>query len=209
MREAGRPEADRLREIGRSLTMPDRRKLAHALVAAALFGAAACPAQARTLRIDGTSGYLSEWEVKAEVTSAPVRRPRGILRTVHVAACRPVQPEWRGREGRARSSSTSRNRCGRPMPSTPRSRSMVRSARTTGSCPGAPADSWIAVTARRSPCAVGAVAAQSLQPQAWSCAGFRERRLRALAKARFGGDSGDICDHFVCCATMGGSGRFR
>ena len=70
----------------------DRRKLAHALVVAALFGAAACPAQARTLRIDGTSGYLSEWEVKAEVTSVPSggrEEFSGPLTLRHVGLCSP------------------------------------------------------------------------------------------------------------------------
>ena len=50
------------------------------------------PAQARTLRIDGTSGYLSEWEVKAEVT-ATVSRGReefsGPVTLRHVGVCSP------------------------------------------------------------------------------------------------------------------------
>ena len=70
----------------------DRRNLAHVLVLAALFGVAACPAQARTLRIDGTSGYLSEWEVKAEVSSVPSggrEEFSGPLTLRHVGLCSP------------------------------------------------------------------------------------------------------------------------
>ena len=68
----------------------DRRHLAPVLVLAALFGVAACPAQARTLRIDGTSGYLSEWEVKAEVSSVPSggrEEFSGPLTLRHVGLC--------------------------------------------------------------------------------------------------------------------------
>jgi hypothetical protein len=61
------------------------------LLAAAVLAAAA-PAQARTLRIDGKSGYLSEWEVKAEVT-ATVARGReefsGPVTLRHVGVCSP------------------------------------------------------------------------------------------------------------------------
>jgi hypothetical protein len=61
------------------------------LLAAAVLAAAA-PAQARTLRIDGKSGYLSEWEVKAEVT-AKVSRGReefsGPVTLRHVGVCSP------------------------------------------------------------------------------------------------------------------------
>jgi hypothetical protein len=62
------------------------------LLASALF-AAALPAEARTLRLDGKSGYLSEWELKAEVTA--VRGPQGReefsgpLTLRHVGACSP------------------------------------------------------------------------------------------------------------------------
>ena len=61
------------------------------LLAAAMF-AAALPAQARTLRIDGTSGYLSEWEVKAEVTSTMSRGREefsGPVTLRHVGLCSP------------------------------------------------------------------------------------------------------------------------
>lgn len=54
--------------------------------------AAALPAQARTLRIDGTSGYLSEWEVKAEVTSTMSRGREefsGPVTLRHVGLCSP------------------------------------------------------------------------------------------------------------------------
>jgi hypothetical protein len=61
--------------------------LATALVAATL------PAQARTLRLDGKSGYLSEWEVKAEVTANRDARGReefsGPLTLRHVGVCSP------------------------------------------------------------------------------------------------------------------------
>ncbi len=70
----------------------DRRALAAALVLAAVFTAAAWPAEARTLRIDGTSGYLSEWEVKAEVSSVPSRGREefsGPLTLRHVGLCSP------------------------------------------------------------------------------------------------------------------------
>jgi hypothetical protein len=40
------------------------------LATAILLVAVAWPAQARSLRIAGTSGYLSEWELKAEVTAS-------------------------------------------------------------------------------------------------------------------------------------------
>ena len=61
------------------------------LLAAAILAAAA-PAQARTLRLDGKSGYLSEWELKAEVT-ATVSRGReefsGPVTLRHVGVCSP------------------------------------------------------------------------------------------------------------------------
>jgi hypothetical protein len=54
--------------------------------------AAAAPAQARKLRIEGTSGFLSEWEVKAEVTGT-VSRGReefsGPITLRHVGVCSP------------------------------------------------------------------------------------------------------------------------
>jgi len=70
----------------------DRHKIASVLVLAALFGVATCPAQARTLRIDGTLGYLSEWEVKAEVSSVPSggrEEFSGPLTLRHVGLCSP------------------------------------------------------------------------------------------------------------------------
>jgi hypothetical protein len=61
------------------------------LLAAALL-AVALPAEARSLRIDGKSGYLSEWELKAEVT-VTVSRGReefsGQVTLRHVGVCSP------------------------------------------------------------------------------------------------------------------------
>jgi hypothetical protein len=61
------------------------------LLSAAMLAAVA-PAQARSLRVDGTSGYLSEWELKAEVTST-VSRGReefsGPVTLRHVGVCSP------------------------------------------------------------------------------------------------------------------------
>jgi hypothetical protein len=63
-----------------------------ALILATLFAVAAWPAEARTLRIDGSSGYLSEWEVKAEVTSVPSggrEEFSGPLTLRHIGLCSP------------------------------------------------------------------------------------------------------------------------
>jgi len=69
-----------------------RRSLPCLCLLAAAMLAAAAPAQARTLRLDGKSGYLAEWEVKAEVT-AKVSRGReefsGPVTLRHVGLCSP------------------------------------------------------------------------------------------------------------------------
>jgi hypothetical protein len=68
-----------------------RRTLSPICLLAAML-AATLPAQARSLRVDGKSGYLSEWEVKAEVT-ATVSRGReefsGPVTLRHVGLCSP------------------------------------------------------------------------------------------------------------------------
>ncbi len=68
-----------------------RSLLCLGLVAAAVL-AAAVPAQARSLRIEGTSGYLSEWELKAEVTATMSRGREefsGPVTLRHVGLCSP------------------------------------------------------------------------------------------------------------------------
>jgi hypothetical protein len=78
--------------------MPHDRSIAvakslRALVVAAILAAAAiCPADARSLRVAGTSGYLSEWELKAEVTATQSERGEefsGPLTLRHVGLCSP------------------------------------------------------------------------------------------------------------------------
>jgi hypothetical protein len=59
---------------------------------AALLIAAAQPAHARSLRIDGKSGYLSEWEVRAEVTATRSQGREefsGPITLRHVGLCSP------------------------------------------------------------------------------------------------------------------------
>jgi hypothetical protein len=68
-----------------------RRHLCLCLLAAGML-AATLPAQARTLRVEGTSGYLSEWELKAEVTSTGSRGREefsGPVTLRHVGVCSP------------------------------------------------------------------------------------------------------------------------
>jgi len=62
------------------------------LVAAAVALVAGCPAQARSLRIVGASGYLSEWELKADVTATKLGGQEefsGPLTLKHVGLCAP------------------------------------------------------------------------------------------------------------------------
>ena len=62
------------------------------LLAVAIFAVTA-PVQARTLRLDGKSGYLSEWELKAEVNAARGPHGReefsGPVKLRHIGVCSP------------------------------------------------------------------------------------------------------------------------
>jgi hypothetical protein len=56
----------------------------------------ACPAEARSLRIVGVAGYLSEWELNAEVTATASRGHEefsGRLTLKHVGLCSQNGPE--------------------------------------------------------------------------------------------------------------------
>lgn len=67
-------------------------RLSAALVTAAVVVAATDPAHARSLRIAGTSGYLSEWELQAEVTasrSGGREEYSGPLTLKHIGLCSP------------------------------------------------------------------------------------------------------------------------
>ena len=59
-------------------------------LAAALFAIVCAPAQARTLQIVGTAGYLSEWEIKASADpelSEAAGEHRGPISWKHVGLC--------------------------------------------------------------------------------------------------------------------------
>lgn len=61
-----------------------------AVLAAALFGVTACSADAHTLQIVGTAGYLSEWEVRASAESEgfdPAGEHEGPITWKHVGLC--------------------------------------------------------------------------------------------------------------------------
>ena len=58
-----------------------------AALAAALTGLACIPAQARTLQIVGTAGYLSEWEIKASADQAAEGDMRGPISWKHTGLC--------------------------------------------------------------------------------------------------------------------------
>jgi hypothetical protein len=66
------------------------------LLSLGLLAAGACSAEARSLRVEGTAGYLSEWEVAGEVTAAPSNGREefsGPLTLKHVGLCSPNGPE--------------------------------------------------------------------------------------------------------------------
>jgi hypothetical protein len=59
-------------------------------------GVAAAPAEARTLRVEGTAGYLSEWEFKGELSQrAPAdgNDYSGSVTWTHVGLCSVNGPE--------------------------------------------------------------------------------------------------------------------
>jgi len=56
-------------------------------LAAALLGIVCTPAQARTLQIVGTAGYLSEWEIKASADPEAAGEHRGPISWKHVGLC--------------------------------------------------------------------------------------------------------------------------
>jgi hypothetical protein len=59
-------------------------------LAAALLGIVCTPAQARTLQIVGTAGYLSEWEIRASADPEPFEAAgghRGPISWKHVGLC--------------------------------------------------------------------------------------------------------------------------
>lgn len=58
-----------------------------AAIAATFFGIACIPAQARTLQIVGTAGYLSEWEIKASADQAAEGDLRGPISWKHTGLC--------------------------------------------------------------------------------------------------------------------------
>lgn len=58
-----------------------------AALAAALAGLLCVPAQARTLQIVGTAGYLSEWEIKASADQAAEGDLRGPISWKHTGLC--------------------------------------------------------------------------------------------------------------------------
>jgi hypothetical protein len=66
-----------------------------------LAGGAAVPAHAQSLRISGTSGYLSEWELTGNVTetaSARVKEFSGPLTIRHVGLCSQSGPDEKAAE---------------------------------------------------------------------------------------------------------------
>jgi hypothetical protein len=73
-------------------------KLVRALLAIGLLIAAAYPAQAQSLRVEGKAGYLSEWELDAAVTAAVAggrEQFSGPLTLKHVGLCSANGPEER------------------------------------------------------------------------------------------------------------------
>jgi hypothetical protein len=73
-------------------------KLLRALLAIGLLIAAAYPAQAQSLRVEGKAGYLSEWELDAAVTAAVSggrEQFSGPLTLKHVGLCSANGPEER------------------------------------------------------------------------------------------------------------------
>jgi hypothetical protein len=87
-RLSGHPASDKL---GNDLEKPLR-----ALLFVIALGMAAGSAQAGSLRIAGTAGYLSEWEMNADVTeavSAGLQEFSGPVTWKHVGLCSPNGPE--------------------------------------------------------------------------------------------------------------------
>jgi hypothetical protein len=75
--------------LGRHHCLSMHLPMKTALVAA-LFAIVCAPAQARTLQIAGTAGYLSEWEIKASADpelSAAAGEHRGPISWKHVGLC--------------------------------------------------------------------------------------------------------------------------
>jgi hypothetical protein len=73
-------------------------KLPRASLAIGLLIAAACPAQAQSLRVEGKAGYLSEWQLDAAVTAATSggrEQFSGPLTLKHVGLCSANGPEER------------------------------------------------------------------------------------------------------------------
>jgi len=71
------------------------------VITIAVVAAAAGPAQARSLRVAGTAGYLSEWELDAKVTqtaSGAVKEFSGPLTLKHVGLCSHNGPQEKSGE---------------------------------------------------------------------------------------------------------------
>ena len=71
------------------------------VITIAVVVAAAGPAQARSLRVAGTAGYLSEWELNAKVTqtaSGAVKEFSGPLTLKHVGLCSHNGPQEKSGE---------------------------------------------------------------------------------------------------------------
>jgi hypothetical protein len=73
-------------------------KLTRRLLALTVLAAGAGPAQAQSLHVEGSAGYLSEWELSADVSSDTAgsgRQFSGPLHLKHVGLCSVNGPEER------------------------------------------------------------------------------------------------------------------
>jgi hypothetical protein len=73
-------------------------RLARGLLAVTLLAAVGRPAQAQSLHLEGSAGYLSEWELSADVTADGAgdrRQFAGPLHLKHVGLCSANGPEQR------------------------------------------------------------------------------------------------------------------